>query len=84
MTRLASQLSGLAKNGTEVHFFFSEHDIGEELLNRDAPFDAARLVKNGQIRIHKVADADHTFSAERARKDFLRSFCATVADAGQG
>jgi pimeloyl-ACP methyl ester carboxylesterase len=67
---LAGELQRAARTGTQLHFVFSQGDPGEDLLRTEAGATVGRLQKRGALKIHRMPDADHTFTGFGARTRF--------------
>ena len=65
---LAADLARTTADGTVVHFVFSENEPGEDLLRSLAGRAVARLQRQHRLHLHRVDDADHTFTGEAARQ----------------
>lgn len=50
-----------------LHFVFAEGDPGWHLLTADSGRTLAALQRQGRVAVHRVPDADHTFSRAAAR-----------------
>jgi alpha-beta hydrolase superfamily lysophospholipase len=65
---LAGELGRATADGTVVHFVFSENEPGEDLLRSLAGRAVARLQRRHQLHLHRMDDADHTFTGAAARE----------------
>jgi hypothetical protein len=64
---LGRELETLAQRQTRMLFVFAADDPGIELLRAQAGSTVKRLRRRGQLRIEVISEADHTFTARRAR-----------------
>ena len=69
---LARALRDAARAGVTCRFIFSEGDPGEDLLRLGVGRSLGRLCADGTISIHRIADADHTFTGADARERATR------------
>ena len=65
---LASELRSVARAGVPLHFVFSDQEPGRTLLSEQGGAIARRLMSSGQLQLHAVAGADHTFIRQPARE----------------
>ncbi|MEO5689607.1 MAG: alpha/beta hydrolase [Burkholderiaceae bacterium] len=65
---LAGELTRATADGGVVHFVFSENEPGEDLLRGLAGRAVGRLVRQRRLHLHRLDDADHTFTGEAARE----------------
>jgi hypothetical protein len=54
-----------------LDFLFAEGEPGEALLRRQGGEAVAALERAGALRVAHVPGADHTFTAEAARRDLI-------------
>lgn len=69
--RLGADLARLARRGVRLDFLFAEGEPGEALLRRQGGEAVAALERAGALRVTHVPGADHTFTAEAARRDLI-------------
>jgi hypothetical protein len=67
---LAGELRRVARGGAAMHFVFSSGDPGEDLLRTEAGAMVNRLRGQSALTLHRLADADHTFTGAEARVRF--------------
>jgi alpha-beta hydrolase superfamily lysophospholipase len=65
---LAGELARATADGTVLHFVFSQDEPGEDLLRSLAGRAVARLQRQHRLHLHRMDDADHTFTGEAARE----------------
>ena len=65
---LAGELAQATADGTVLHFVFCENEPGEDLLRSLAGRAVARLQRQRRLQVHRLDDADHTFTGETARE----------------
>lgn len=65
---LAGELGRATANGTVLHFVFAEDEPGEALLRSLAGRAIGRLQSQHRLHLHRMDDADHTFTGEAARE----------------
>ena len=65
---LAGDMTRATADGTVLHFVFSEDEPGEALLRSLAGRSVARLQRQHRLHLHRMDDADHTFTGEAARQ----------------
>ncbi len=65
---LAGDLTRITAGGTTVHLVFADNEPGEQLLRSLAGRAVPRLQRQHRLHLHRVADADHTFTGEAARQ----------------
>jgi hypothetical protein len=76
--RLSKDLGRLFARGRRVTMFVAESDPGVDVLMAGTKRTATKALRNGLIRLHRIAGADHTFSQAQRRRDFLRRLTAHV------
>ena len=82
--RLSSDLCKLIDEYKRpITFFISEGDPGRDILMAGAPRTARRALRHGRMRIEMIADADHTFSQFKPRKELLGRLNAHLASRAQ-
>jgi pimeloyl-ACP methyl ester carboxylesterase len=64
---LARELQQATKRQIGLHFVFSEGEPGEDLLRTQGGLLVDKLCRTGVIDIHRIAQADHTFTGASAR-----------------
>jgi alpha-beta hydrolase superfamily lysophospholipase len=65
---LARELRAAAvQHGTMLQFVFAEGDPGDALLHEQGGSAVQLLQRQGRLAVHRVADADHTFTGTVAR-----------------
>jgi len=79
--RLSRDLRKLFAMGRRLTLFVSEGDPGRDILLAGAPLTAKRALRGGRIRLQIIAEADHTFSQWRARRDVIARIGAHLRDA---
>ena len=75
LSQLAKDLNHLQNIGTHVSFFFSSRDPGFWLLRSEAALVISKQTREGNMDVHIIDDADHTFSKEGERDEFIQKFC---------
>ncbi len=78
---LALELARATAKGGVVHFVFSDDEPGEDMLRGQAGRAVGRLERAGRLALHRVVDADHTFTGEGARER-VAALMDTVLEAG--
>ncbi|HSN20481.1 MAG TPA: alpha/beta hydrolase [Usitatibacter sp.] len=79
--RLSRDLRKLFAMGRRLTLFVSEGDPGRDILLAGARLTATRALRDGRVRLQMIADADHTFSRWRPRRDLLARLTAHLRDA---
>ncbi len=79
--RLSRDLRRLFAMRRRLTLFVSEGDPGRDILLAGARLTAARALRDGRIRLQAIADADHTFSQWRSRRNVIARICAHLRDA---
>jgi hypothetical protein len=70
---LARELRTAAvRHGTMLQFVFAEGDAGDALLHEQGGSAVQQLQRQGRLAIHRIADADHTFTGLAARAQLER------------
>ena len=64
---LGVELQRAADTGIEIRFVFCEGEPGEDLLRQRAGRVVGRLQRAGRLHVHRLSDADHTFTGAAAR-----------------
>jgi alpha-beta hydrolase superfamily lysophospholipase len=65
---LARELRTAAvRHGTMLQFVFAEGDAGDALLHEQGGRTVQQLQQQGRLAVHRIADADHTFTGSVAR-----------------
>ena len=59
--------------------FVADSDPGRDILMAGARRTARRALESGDLRIEMIADADHTFSQSKPRKDLVARLLAHLA-----
>ena len=65
---LSRQLRQLFGQGKKVTLFVASGDPGWDMLTSNARHTAQRAVKQGDLKVHFIAQADHTFTSSSARQ----------------
>lgn len=69
---LAHELQLAVRHGATLQFVFAEGDPGDALLQEQGGRAVARLQREGRLAIHRIAQADHTFTGSVARAALQR------------
>lgn len=81
-TELGAQLETIVNADRTISFFIASGDPGYDLILRDGGYYARKLIQDGKIAVHHIANADHTFSrlaprtvlVEKMRADLRKVF----------
>ena len=65
---LAGDLHRIANRGRHLSLYFAANDPGHQILHSEARTTALKLQASGQMELHVLPHADHTFSREFARR----------------
>lgn len=76
ISQLGKDLNHLQNIGTHISFFFSSRDPGLWLLRSEAALVVSKQTREGSMDIQIIDEADHTFSKEGERQEFIEKFCA--------
>jgi pimeloyl-ACP methyl ester carboxylesterase len=71
MDDLATDLKTACDHGTRLEFIFAEGDSGRTILQEQAGPALNSLVRAKKVGVTAVADADHAFSSEAARRNLM-------------
>jgi alpha-beta hydrolase superfamily lysophospholipase len=73
---LASELTGIAHQRTEIYFVFSASDPGHSMLLEQGGRVVGKLVRGEKMRVSIVPGADHTFTSHWNRDQLLALLAA--------
>ncbi len=79
ISQLGKDLHHLRNIGTHISFFFSARDPGLWLLRSEAALVVSKHTREGAMDIQIIDEADHTFSKEGERHEFIERFCEHFA-----
>ena len=74
--RLGRDIAKLLAMNRPLSFFIAEGDPGREILMTSARRAATRGLRTGEIAIEMIADADHTFSQMKPRREMIARMAA--------
>ena len=69
--RLCQDLINYKAARRHLSFFFATSDPGYEILMSESPRTAKQHIKQGDIEVFFIQDADHTFSKKRKRDELV-------------
>ena len=75
---LPSELTHAAKRGIKLHFVFADADPGLKLLRSYGGKRVTQLIKQGQLDITIIANADHTFTHAEPRQRMINAVNAII------
>ncbi len=70
-SQLSADLDSLASRSVAITLVFSSGDPGWSILTKEAGSTASRLVDSGNISVHFIEEADHTFTLSRSRHQLI-------------
>jgi pimeloyl-ACP methyl ester carboxylesterase len=73
---LPGDLARIVKNKRTLAFFFARSDPGYDILTFYARRQVDEMTRAGQMRIHFIENADHTFSQKAAREGLIEGVVA--------
>lgn len=80
-SRLARDLRRLAGMRRRMTLFVAESDPGREILMTSARRATSQGLRNGRIRFETIAQADHTFSQMKPRRDLVERLSSHLLEA---
>ena len=75
-SKLSTDLLKFSAQGRPLTLFVSDLDPGYDILIDGAKTVALAGIKSGEIRVHRIKDADHTFTTLEPRNDLINRVCA--------
>lgn len=69
---LGAELQQVARRGVRLHFVFAQNDPGGAVLRGQGGRALDALRRTGQVRVHQIAGADHTFAGQEGRHELHR------------
>lgn len=79
--RLSRDLKRLFAMRRRLTLFIAEGDPGLDVLRANARLTATRALRDGRIGLQMIADADHTFSQWRPRREVIGRLVAHLENA---
>jgi alpha-beta hydrolase superfamily lysophospholipase len=76
---LEADISQLLGSGRRLAFIFSDTDPGYDLLMAHAGRAVKKLVKEGEVTIEFIANANHTFTSRPARREVISRITRHIA-----
>lgn len=73
-SQLDADLFSYAKRGIKVFFIIASNDPGKQILMSSAKKATNKMLKEKQLFIYDVEDADHTFSGLNSKKRLVDTF----------
>ena len=61
-----------------VTIYVSDSDPGRDILMADAKRTATKALRSGEMNLHVIKDADHTFSWTRSRADLINKLLESL------
>lgn len=77
-SRLGLDLIKYSEARRHISFFFSTNDPGYDILLSESPLTAKKNIKQGDIDVFFVEDADHTFSAKLKRDELIEKITSQL------
>lgn len=79
-SQLARDFIYLHDKKIKLTFFIASKDPGKALIMEQAKLQMIRYLQSGQIKLHDVPEADHTFSSKVCRDLFIQLFVKHIID----
>jgi pimeloyl-ACP methyl ester carboxylesterase len=79
-SQLSRDLNRLFAIKCQITVVLSDGEPGRDILLAGAKRTASRAFKTGQIRVHAIPKADHTFSQSRSRRDVIARLNALLSE----
>ncbi len=76
---LPADLARIVKSGRPLTFFFARSDPGYDILTFQAKRQVEEMCQAGQMRIHFIENADHTFARRAPREMLLKAVVAELS-----
>lgn len=80
LTQLDRDLNLITSNGVKIHFLYSENEPTYKILMSQAGNTIQKHIKDSNISIDKISNADHTFSSRQSREELVNSIISSVKD----
>jgi len=72
-TQLDIDINKIIGQDINIHFLYSENEPVQKILMSQANYSTTRNLKDGNITITKIKNADHTFSSRHSRRELINS-----------
>jgi hypothetical protein len=69
---LAADIKKILGRGCNLSLFFSTTDPGYDIVKTEAGYVIRQGVKQGNVFLQLIENADHTFSVRPARREFIK------------